>query len=62
MLGRVIYVDCPENANLRLFDMLGRTLYSVPNAGQTTKFDVPSKVVYLLKVGSDKAGKVLVVE
>lgn len=60
--GRSIFVDCPENATLRLFDVLGRMLYSVSNTGQTTKFDVPSKGVYLLKVGNDKARKVLVAE
>ena len=62
VMGRTIAVSGVENNTIRLFDVMGRTILSERGNGDTKKITVPTKGVYIVKVGDKPARKILVLK
>ena len=62
VMGRTIVISGAENNTIRLFDVMGRTIFSERGNGGTKKITVPAKGVYIVKVGDKPARKILVLK
>ena len=58
--GRNIVVLAPEGTELRIVDVLGRTLVSQPAGAQPKAFAMPAAGVYMVSLGDAPARKVVV--
>lgn len=58
--GRLLSVYCVDNQPVRLYDIQGRILFTVPAHNGSTTFEVPSSGMYLLQVGEGVARRIIV--